>query len=67
MSDLIFHHFDQSPYSEKIRLIFGLKGLTWNSVQIPRIMPKPDFVALTGGYRQTPALQIHPDKNSYSD
>lgn len=61
MSDLIFHHFDPSPYSEKIRLIFGLKGLTWNSVQIPRIMPKPDYVALTGGYRRTPALQIGAD------
>ncbi|MEH6405073.1 MAG: glutathione S-transferase family protein [Sneathiella sp.] len=61
MSDLIFHHFDPSPYSEKVRLIFGLKGLTWNSVQIPRIMPKPDFTALTGGYRRTPALQIGAD------
>lgn len=61
MSDLIFHHFDPSPYSEKIRLIFGQKNLTWNSVQIPRIMPKPDYVALTGGYRQTPALQIGAD------
>jgi len=61
MTDLIFHHFDPSPYSEKVRLVFGLKGLTWNSVQIPRIMPKPDFVALTGGYRRTPALQIGAD------
>jgi glutathione S-transferase len=30
-------------------------------VIIPRIMPKPDVVALTGGYRRTPLLQIGAD------
>jgi glutathione S-transferase len=57
----ILHHFDQSPFSEKIRLIFGFKGLSWASVRIPRIMPKPDLMPLTGGYRRTPVMQIGAD------
>lgn len=58
---LILHHHDPSPFAEKIRLVFGLKGLSWSSVQIPMIMPKPDLTALTGGYRKTPVLQIGAD------
>lgn len=61
MSDLILHHYSNSPFSEKIRLIFGAKKLAWKSVIIPAIMPKPDVLALTGGYRKTPILQIGAD------
>ncbi|GGC93015.1 glutathione S-transferase family protein [Undibacterium terreum] len=61
MADLIFHHYPVSPFSEKVRLIFGFKQLAWKSVMIPSIMPKPDVVALTGGYRRTPVLQIGAD------
>ena len=61
MSDLIFHHYPNSPFSEKVRLVFGFKQLVWKSVLIPVIMPKPDVVALTGGYRRTPILQIGAD------
>lgn len=61
MSDLILHHYPGSPFSEKIRLILGSKQLSWHSVVIPVIMPKPDLVALTGGYRKTPVLQIGAD------
>ena len=61
MAELIFHHYPNSPFSEKIRLIFGLKHLAWRSVLIPVILPKPDVVALTGGYRKTPVLQIGAD------
>ncbi len=60
-AQLILHHHDPSPFAEKIRLVFGLKGLAWSSVQIPMIMPKPDLTALTGGYRKTPVLQIGAD------
>ena len=60
-SPIILHHFDQSPFSEKIRLIFGLKQLAWTSVVISRIMPRPDLMPLTGGYRRTPVLQIGAD------
>jgi glutathione S-transferase len=55
---IILHHFDRSPFSEKVRVIFGFKGLSWRSVRIPPIMPKPDLMPLTGGYRRTPVMQI---------
>src|SRR5438445_13808978 len=61
MSQLILHHYPQSPFAEKARLMLGLKGLAWDSVIIPRVMPKPDLVALTGGYRRTPVLQVGAD------
>src|SRR6202158_4813724 len=61
MADIILHHYDTSPYSEKVRLGFGLKGLAWASVELPQIMPKPKLTALTGGYRKTPVLQIGAD------
>jgi glutathione S-transferase len=61
MSELILHHYDISPYAEKVRTIFGFKGLAWRSVHIPVVMPKPDLTALTGGYRLTPVLQIGAD------
>ncbi len=61
MNDLILHHYDGSPFSEKIRLILGFKRLGWRSVRVPVILPKPDVVALTGGYRRTPFLQVDGD------
>jgi glutathione S-transferase len=59
--ELILHHYAGSPFSEKIRLMLGFKGLAWRSVTVPVILPKPDVVALTGGYRKTPFLQIGAD------
>jgi glutathione S-transferase len=61
MPELILHHFDWSPFAEKARLALGLKGLAWRSVQIPMILPRPDLMPLTGGYRKTPTLQIGAD------
>ena len=61
MADLILHHFAASPFSEKVRLVLGYKQLAWKSVTVPNILPKPDVVTLTGGYRRTPFLQIGAD------
>jgi glutathione S-transferase len=61
MTDIILHHYDTSPYAEKVRTGLGLKGLAWASVELPQIMPKPNLTALTGGYRKTPVLQIGAD------
>jgi len=61
MAELILHHYPMSPFAEKIRLILGHKKLPWHSVFIPNMMPKPDVVALTGGHRRTPFLQIGSD------
>ncbi len=61
MAGLILHHYDISPYAEKIRLAFGLKGLAWRSVIQPMVLPKPDLMPLTGGFRRTPVLQVGAD------
>ncbi len=61
MRDLILHHYPTSPFAEKIRRVLGYKKLPWKSVVIPTVMPKPEVVALTGGYRKTPILQIGAD------
>lgn len=56
--DLVLHHYANSPFSLKVRLVLGMKGLAWRSVTVPVILPKPDQVALTGGYRRAPVMQI---------
>ncbi|WP_223505176.1 glutathione S-transferase family protein [Pseudomonas sp. GL-RE-29] len=61
MYELILHHYPTSPFAEKARLLLGFKGLSWRSVKISPVMPKPDLTALTGGYRKTPVLQIGAD------
>ena len=57
----ILHHYKESPYAEKVRTLLGYKRLAWHSVEVPRIAPKPDLTALTGGYRKVPVLQIGAD------
>lgn len=61
MNEIILHHYPMSPFAEKVRVALGIKGLAWRSVIIPMIMPKPDLMALTGGYRKTPVMQIGAD------
>ncbi len=61
MTEPVLHHYPVSPFAEKVRAMLGFKGLAWKSVQIPLFMPKPDVVALTGGYRKTPILQLGAD------
>ncbi len=61
MPEIILHHYEFSPYSEKVRLAFGLKRLPWRSVLTPVWMPKPDLMPLTGGYRRAPVMQIGAD------
>lgn len=61
MAELILHHYDTSPFSEKIKKILAYKNLAWRAVEQPTIMPKPLLVPLTGGYRRIPVLQIGAD------
>ncbi len=61
MREIILHHYDLSPYAEKMRLALGFKGMTWRSVQTPMVLPKPDHFELTGGYRRVPVLQLGAD------
>ena len=61
MADIILHHYAASPFAEKVRIGLGLKQATWKSVDIPNVMPKPDLMPLTGGYRKTPVMQVGAD------
>ena len=61
MPEIILHHYAESPFAEKIRLILGFKHLSYRSVSVPMMLPKPDVIALTGGYRRAPTMQIGSD------
>ncbi len=61
MPDILLHHYDNSPFSEKVRICLGIKGLDWGAVEQPVIMPKPHLLPLTGGYRRIPVMQIGAD------
>ncbi|HMJ11922.1 MAG TPA: glutathione S-transferase family protein [Polyangiaceae bacterium] len=54
----ILHHYELSPFSQKVRSILAYKRIAYHAVRVPAVMPKPDLVALTGGYRRVPVLQM---------
>jgi glutathione S-transferase len=58
---IILHHYENSPYAEKIRLMFGLTNSGWNSLLSPFYPPRPNVDPLTGGYRRIPVAQIDAD------
>ena len=61
MHDIILHHYEFSTFSEKVRAALGIKQMTWRSVDIPGMPPRPLLSPLTGGYRRAPVLQIGAD------
>lgn len=61
MADLILHHYDLSPFSEKVRAMLGYAGLSWHSVKVEPMPPRAHLAALTGGYRKIPVAQIGAD------
>jgi glutathione S-transferase len=61
MTDLILHQYAASPFSEKVRSLLAYKKQSYKMVEIPVIMPKPNLMSLTGGYRKTPVLQLGAD------
>lgn len=61
MPEILLHQYDSSPFSEKVRICLGIKGLAWAAVDQPVIMPKPQLLPLTGGYRRIPVMQIGAD------
>lgn len=63
MSDhpMVLHHYEASPYAEKIRLLFGIADCEWQSVLSPPQPPRPNVDPLTGGYRRIPVAQMGAD------
>ena len=61
MSEILLHHYPQSPVAEKVRTGLGLKRLAWRSVEQGRLPPRPELDAMTGGYRRIPVMQIGAD------
>lgn len=58
---MILHHYESSPYAEKIRLMFGLTNAHWYSLLSPVQPPRPNLDPLTGGYRRIPVAQLGAD------
>ena len=58
---IILHHYELSPFSEKLRLMFGYAGMPWQSLLSPEMPPRPNLDPLTGGYRRIPVAQIGAD------
>ncbi|GAA5317297.1 MAG: glutathione S-transferase family protein [Candidatus Pelagadaptatus aseana] len=57
----ILHHYEMSPYAEKIRLMFGLTGSHWYSSLTSVQPPRPGVDPLAGGYRRVPVAQVGAD------
>jgi glutathione S-transferase len=61
MPDIILHHYEKSPYSQKIRSYLGYKGLKWRSHEVSMVPPRAELNLLTGGNRRIPVMQIGAD------
>ncbi|MEM6543380.1 MAG: glutathione S-transferase family protein [Pseudomonadota bacterium] len=61
VDQVILHHYENSPYAEKIRLMFGLTQSSWASLPSPAWPPRPNVDPLSGGYRRIPIAQIGAD------
>lgn len=58
---MILHHYEMSPFSEKMRAMFGYANLAWQSAISPPMPPRPTIDPLSGGYRRIPIAQIGAD------
>lgn len=58
---MILHHYPMSPFSEKVRALFGYANMTWHSVRVPEMPPRKKLDPLTGGYRKIPVAQLGAD------
>lgn len=57
MQEFILYHYAMSPFSEKVRVMLGYAGLSWQSVTVREMPPRPMLSALAGGYRKVPVAQ----------
>ncbi|KAF9099531.1 hypothetical protein BGX29_007117 [Mortierella sp. GBA35] len=63
--EIILHHYQGSPYAEKVVAALRVKGLPWCSVATSPMLPRPLLEPLTNGYRRIPVMQI--GNNVYCD
>lgn len=67
----ILHHYPMSPYSEKIRAMFGYTEMEWDSCLTSEAPPRGKLDLLTGGYGRIPVAQagsdIYCDTNIIAD
>ncbi|MGH1350911.1 MAG: glutathione S-transferase family protein [Methyloligellaceae bacterium] len=61
MPQIILHHYQGSPFSEKIKLIFGYKNISWKSLEVLPIPPRPGLDPVFGNMRRIPVMQIGAD------
>lgn len=57
MHEFILYHYAMSPFSEKVRVMLGYAGLSWQSVIVSEMPPRPMLSVLAGGYRKVPVAQ----------
>ena len=60
-SPFILYHYPASPYAEKVRLLAGYLGVSWQSVEVPIQPPRDQLAILAGGYRRIPVMQCGSD------
>ncbi|KAK3826169.1 MAG: hypothetical protein J3R72DRAFT_458035 [Linnemannia gamsii] len=56
--EIILHHYQGSPYAEKVVAALRIKGLPWCSVATSPMLPRLLLEPLTNGYRRIPVMQI---------
>ncbi len=61
MTDIILHHYPQSPVAEKVRVGLGIKRASWRSVEVERLPPRRELAPMIGDYRRVPVMQIGAD------
>lgn len=61
MSTIILHHYDVSPYSEKLRAMLGYTNLRWLSSITQEMPPRALLKPLAGNYGRIPVAQIGSD------
>lgn len=61
MPDLVLYHYAMSPFSEKVRAMLGYADLSWFSVIVKEMPPRPVLNILAGGYRKVPVAQLGAD------
>jgi len=58
---IILHHYPLSPYSEKIRAMFGFTHIAWASCITSEAPPRGKLDLLSGGYNRIPIGQLGSD------